>query len=113
MSRKKSSLVDVVPGTQLTFQVSDFEKDLSQRLVPTIDTQPIEMHPHTAFSGAGFMFKRGDDDSGGYIALKLLDRDLTDDVDDFFLINQRPEARPVQNSYNAPAEMLLPVPIVT
>lgn len=98
MKKKKSLLVDVVPGTLLSFQVSDFEKDLSQRLIPTIDTQPIEMQPHTAFSGAGFMFKRGDDDSGGYIALKLLDCDLTEDVNHLFSINRKSLVHLLQNN---------------
>lgn len=84
MSKKITNLVPVTPGTELLFKKSSFEKDLSQRLVPTIDIQPIEVMPHEAHSGAGFMFKRGDDDSGGYIALKLLAHDLSEDINELF-----------------------------
>lgn len=84
MIPKISKLVNVRPGTKLFFKRSNFEKDLSQRLVPALDIQPIEIKPHTAFDGAGFMLKIGDENSGGYLALKLLARDLSEDVKKLF-----------------------------
>lgn len=84
MSNKKSTLVTTEPGTELVFRRSSFEKDLEKRVLPMIDTQPIETKPSTDFSGAGFIFKRGDEDSGGYVALKLVPRDLTGNMDDVF-----------------------------
>ena len=59
-------------GTYVSFRITDLEKDLGQSTIPFIDLQPIETA--RPMSGAG-IFHRGGKNSGGFLALKLIEYD--------------------------------------
>ncbi|GBP58305.1 hypothetical protein EVAR_11585_1 [Eumeta japonica] len=63
------------PGdSSVAFQLSDWNRDGSQSLIPFIDLQEVITNPPSPIGGLGIFYK-GQEDHGGFISLKVFDMD--------------------------------------
>lgn len=58
------------------FTTSDLKTDFGQNVVPFIDTQPVSSKQSVPLSGAGVIYRKGEKDTEGYIALKIFTYDF-------------------------------------
>lgn len=73
---------EIVSNSYVKFGPSNIESDIGQSTVPLIDTYALESRNPVALGGVGLTYK-GNNDSGGFIALKTITYDFAiADVED-------------------------------
>ena len=78
-SREQSVVHDSYPDQYVDVTHTDINKDVAQKTVPFIDTQPVYLQIPTPLKGVG-VYHKGQDGYGGFIGFKIIPYDFFDNI---------------------------------